>query len=65
MSHYDLKLSTDKKHLVYTYDIKDLDHTEKNVQNFLDGLKVNGVHYQDLNTKQSSLEEIFVQLLKK
>ncbi|MFT0548253.1 ABC transporter ATP-binding protein [Allopusillimonas ginsengisoli] len=46
--------------LIYTYDI----HAGQNaITELFDALRHAGVHFKDLRTKQSSLEEIFVQLL--
>jgi ABC-2 type transport system ATP-binding protein len=48
--------------VIFTYDPT----TEDNqVANLLDHLKQHDIKYKDLNTRQSSLEEIFIQLVGK
>ncbi|XDD49643.1 ABC transporter ATP-binding protein [Leptospira sp. WS92.C1] len=56
-----LELSKDGKQLVYTYD----SHAkETGISLLLQELKKAKIEFKDLNTTQSSLEEIFVQLVK-
>jgi ABC-2 type transport system ATP-binding protein len=57
---YKLALSKDGQELVYTYDTK-AEHS--NITELLDDLAVAGIHFKDLQTQQSSLEEIFVDLV--
>ncbi|MFT5703467.1 MAG: ABC-2 type transport system ATP-binding protein [Rickettsiales bacterium] len=56
-----LKLSADGGVIIFTYDA-----TKKNngIANLLEEMKQNGIVYQDLKTHQSSLEDIFIQLVK-
>ncbi len=60
LSGYQLKLSPDGLVLTLAYDST---HNESGITELLDRLKENGVSYKDIYTKQSSLEEIFVQLV--
>ncbi|PJZ52355.1 ABC transporter ATP-binding protein [Leptospira adleri] len=56
-----LELSNNGKQLVYTYD----SHAKQTgISALLQELKKAKIEFQDLNTTQSSLEEIFVQLVK-
>lgn len=60
-SEFNLKLSKDKMNLIYTFDA----HEKSNrIEDLLDLLKTGGIGWYDLNTKQSSLEEIFIDLVK-
>jgi ABC-2 type transport system ATP-binding protein len=54
------KLSLDGKTLTYTYDTK-AEHS--NITELLDDLAKSGIEFSDLQTSQSSLEEIFVGLV--
>ncbi|WP_108926833.1 ABC transporter ATP-binding protein [Leptospira johnsonii] len=58
---YELELKNEGKQLLYTYDGKE---KQTGIANFLEQLKKSGIEFRDLNTTQSSLEEIFVQLVK-
>jgi ABC-2 type transport system ATP-binding protein len=60
LSTYDLELSADKDELIYTYDTKG-DRT--GITTLLNDLREAGISFNDLNTTQSSLEEIFVSLV--
>ncbi|HEX4407910.1 MAG TPA: ABC transporter ATP-binding protein [Xanthobacteraceae bacterium] len=62
LAAYKLDLSADGKKLTYTYDTKS-DHT--GITPLLDGLAHAGIGFADLQTKQSSLEDIFVGLVHK
>jgi len=62
LSSYDLKLSEDGKTLVFTFDIEKQDN---GISEILDKLKICGIICCDLSTKESSLEEIFIQLVRK
>ena len=59
---YGLKLSAEGQELVYTYDIQS-EHT--GITSLLADLKSAGIHFKDLQTRQSSLEDIFVGLVEK
>jgi ABC-2 type transport system ATP-binding protein len=60
LSKYDLSLASDGKELVYSYDTK----AEKSgIDELLQVLAAAGIGYHDLQTSQSSLEEIFVGLV--
>lgn len=61
LSPYDLKLSEDGKTLIFTFDIQKQNNI---VPELLEKLKDEGIAYYDLVTKQSSLEEIFIQLVR-
>jgi ABC-2 type transport system ATP-binding protein len=59
-AQYNLSLSADGKELVYTYDTK----AEKSgIGELLEALAAAGISFHDLQTSQSSLEEIFVGLV--
>ncbi|EMJ97864.1 ABC transporter ATP-binding protein [Leptospira sp. WS58.C1] len=58
---YELELKNDGKQLLYTYDGQE---KQTGIASFLEQLKKSGIEFRDLNTTQSSLEEIFVQLVK-
>ncbi len=55
-----LSLSSDGNELIYTYDTQD---THVGVAELLKDLADIGIHYKDLKTEQSSLEDIFVSLV--
>ncbi|MCJ8278055.1 MAG: multidrug ABC transporter ATP-binding protein, partial [Bdellovibrionales bacterium] len=59
LSAYDLKLKGDQ--LIYTYDPN---KENDGVCALFEKLNSKGIRFKDLNTKQSSLEEIFVELVK-
>lgn len=56
------EVSTDKTQLTYTYDSQ---ADETGIPLLLKNLSELGIDFKDLQTKQSSLEEIFVQLVEK
>ena len=58
---YPLELKGEGHELVYTYDAK---HEQGAIAGLLRQLAAEGVEFKDLQTKQSSLEEIFVNLVK-
>ncbi len=60
LAHYDLKLEDDGRSLVYTYDTQ-ADRT--GITSLLTDLSQAGVRFHDLQTDQSSLEDIFVGLV--
>ncbi len=61
LERYALELSSDGSELVYTYDIKAEDG---GIMVLLKDLTEAGLRFKDLQTSQSSLEEIFVDLVK-
>lgn len=62
LSNFDLNLKNNGTTIVYTYETQS---AENGVAELIDKLKTSGIHCNDLNTKQSSLEEIFVGLVNK
>ena len=62
LDDYHLELSEDGEELTYHYDTK-RDHT--GITALLGALHRAGIKFNDLNTTQSSLEEIFVGLVNK
>ncbi len=61
LARYGLDLMADGSELVYTYDARE-EHMD--IATLLADLNRAGIAFKDLQTKQSSLEEIFVDLLK-
>jgi ABC-2 type transport system ATP-binding protein len=59
LASYPLTLSNDGKALTLTYDAEE----ENDVSEFLEKLQANGIRPKDIQSRQSSLEEIFVQLV--
>lgn len=62
LQSYALELSDDQCDLIYTYDTKE-EHT--GITSLLGELQTSGIRFNDLHTSQSSLEEIFVDLVKR
>ena len=62
LSNYDLQLSDDRRELTYHYDTKG-EHT--GITDLMKDLREAGIRFNDLQTSQSSLEEIFVDLVHK
>ena len=60
LNDYDLDLSENGMQLVYTFNTQG-DRT--GITSLMDDLKVAGIAFRDLNTTQSSLEDIFVNLV--
>jgi ABC-2 type transport system ATP-binding protein len=61
LADYGLVLTTDGSELVYTYDTQ----TERtDIAALLAALNATGIKFKDLQTKQSSLEDIFISLVK-
>ncbi|MGB5628927.1 MAG: ABC transporter ATP-binding protein [Woeseiaceae bacterium] len=60
LSSYELELSDDRRELVYRYDTRG-EHT--GITDLIQDLRNAGVRFNDLQTAQSSLEEIFVDLV--
>jgi len=62
LSNYGLELTDDGCQLIYTYDT----YAERTgITSLLGSLNEAGIRFKDLNTTKSSLEEIFVDLVKK
>ena len=61
MEDYGLELASDGAELVYTYDTQ---KERTGITGLLSRLSEKGVSFTDLSTKQSSLEEIFVELVR-
>ena len=62
LSDYKLELSEDGTELTYHYDTQ---QERTGITSLLGALHAAGIHFNDLNTSQSSLEEIFVGLVNK
>ena len=62
LSGYALQLKNEGMDLLYTYDTRE---EQSGITALLDALEGEGVQFNDLQTKQSSLEEIFVNLVKR
>lgn len=60
LASFRLELSSDGSQLVYTFDTQS---EQTGIASLLRRLNENGVDFKDLNTSQSSLEEIFVSLV--
>ena len=61
LSEYELEINADGHELLYTFDAQKQD---TGIVKLLKQLNENNIEYKDLNTKESSLEEIFVSLVK-
>ena len=61
LAGYGLELSADGKELVYTYEVRGGD---TGIRALLDALAAAGIGFRDLRTTESSLEEIFVSLVR-
>ncbi len=62
LSAYSLELANDRSRLVYTYDTQ---AERTGITSLLKDLAEAGIRFRDLDTTQSSLEEIFVSLVKR
>ena len=62
LAAYNLELSEDGRELTYTYDTKG---ERTGITTLLNDLRGAGLTFNDLNTRQSSLEEIFVNLVQR
>ncbi len=60
LNGYSLELSDDRQELTYTYDTKG-EHT--GITDLINELRSSGIRFNDLQTSQSSLEDIFVGLV--
>jgi len=61
LAQWQLELSSDGNHLVYTYDPN---NRGAGITGLLDAIRDAGLSLKDVNTSQSSLEDIFVSLVK-
>ena len=61
LTDYQLELAADGHELVYTFDAQS---EETGIAGLLRSLGEKGVDFKDLRTKESSLEEIFVSLVR-
>ena len=61
LAGYGLELSADGRELVYTYEVRGGD---TGIRALLDALAAAGIAFRDLKTTESSLEEIFVSLVR-
>ena len=61
LAHYELELVADGYELLYTFDAQ---KDDTGIVNLLRKLSECNIEFKDLNTKESSLEEIFVSLVK-
>ncbi len=61
LSNYPIELTKEGHELVYTFDSKE---EQGAVAGLLRRLVADGIEFKDLQTKQSSLEDIFVELVK-
>ncbi len=62
LSNFNLALQSEGKTLVYTYDTRT---GSSDITHLLDAVEQAGLRFNDLDTRQNSLEEIFVNLVKK
>ena len=60
LADYELELGSDGLELIYTYDTQ---RQSTGITALLASLHENGIRFNDLNTSQSSLEDIFVDLV--
>lgn len=60
LAAYDLSLNKEGQELIYTYDTN---ANRTGITTVLKALSDNNIKFRDLNTKESSLEEIFVELV--
>ena len=61
LKKYDLELSKDKLSIAYTYDVQ---NQRTGITNLLQDLRDQGLKLKDIKTEQSTLEKIFVNLVK-
>jgi ABC-2 type transport system ATP-binding protein len=62
LSAWKLRLQDEGRTLIYTYDAQS---ESSDITHLLDAIDNAGIQYRDLETRQNSLEEIFVNLVKK
>ena len=63
LAGYSLALADKGNALVYTYDVREAENERSGIAALLRDLNAAGVHFRDLQTRQSSLEDIFVNLV--
>ena len=61
LNKYNLILSNDGTKLTYTYDTK---KNKTGITSLLNNLREEGLNLKDINTEKSSLESIFINLVK-
>ena len=61
LANYDLQLAAEGNELLYTYDTR-AEHT--GITSLLRDLSTAGIAFRDLSTRQNSLEQIFVELIR-
>jgi ABC-2 type transport system ATP-binding protein len=62
LAHWRLELSADRQDLVYSFDAQ---QERSRIAELLRALAAQGIEFRDLQTAQSSLEDIFVSLVRK
>ncbi len=62
LSHHNLELANDESELIYTYDARS---ESTGITALLNDVRAAGLRFRDLHTTQSTLEEIFVDLVKR
>jgi len=62
LASYDLELGSGNKEIIYNYDTQ---AENTGITTLLSDLRETGIHFRDVKTTQSSLEEIFVGLVKR
>ena len=60
LSDYDIVLAVDRKSLIYTYNMRS---ARTGINQILSNLTQSGIIFKDIQTKQSSLEDIFMSLV--
>jgi ABC-2 type transport system ATP-binding protein len=66
LTAYALTLGPGGNSLVYTYDTRTTHQADSSdITHLLDAVEQAGLRFNDLDTRQNSLEEIFVNLVKK
>ena len=60
LSDYDIVLAADRQSLIYTYNMR---NGRTGINHILSNLTQSGIIFKDLQTKQSSLEDIFMSLV--
>lgn len=60
LEEYQLELQSNGMQLVYTYDTQ---KERTGISSLLQDLSTSGIHFKDLQTQQSSLEDIFINIL--
>ena len=63
LAAWQLALAKGGNELVYTFDASEAEDDSRGIAALLRGLGEAGVHFRDLHTTQSSLEDIFVSLV--